>query len=212
MHHVTKYCNVIVLYSVVASFPCLPHFCLLFAFTIIHVSGEPVKMWRPRSIDHMSGHKVDVQGEEPMFKYVHIITWKQVSCWSRQVVSIMLRSGVHNCGRLLEQMIKCIVLVVGPLHPPYVHLTLVTWWMLPGLPCFSLVLRGRSCVLLWTQTEGKMGEAWYQGYNAAGYSLYMQFTRPFPSLAEVGLVCETRSQPYQKPYSTLPLTVGIYKY
>ena len=81
-------------------------------------------MGRPRSVHYVSGHEVDVQ-EEPMFKYVRIITWKQASCWSRRVVSIMLRSGVHNCGRLLEQMIKCVVLVVGllplPLRPPDVN-------------------------------------------------------------------------------------------
>ena len=52
-------------------------------------------------------------------------------------------------------MVLCIVLAVRPL-PPYlhlecVHLMLFTWWMLPGLPRFSLVLRSR--VLLWTQTE-----------------------------------------------------------
>ena len=31
-------------------------------------------------------------------------------------------------------------------------------------------------------------------YSAAGHSLYTQFTRPFPSLAEVGLACETTLQ------------------
>ena len=29
-------------------------------------------------------------------------------------------------------------------------------------------------------------------YSAAGHGLYMQFTRPFPSFAEVGLACETK--------------------
>ena len=46
-------------------FPGLPYFYLLFAVTIIHRSGRPVKNGEGlyRSIHHMSGREVDIGGE-----------------------------------------------------------------------------------------------------------------------------------------------------
>ena len=35
---------------------------------------------------------------------------------------------------------------------------------------------------------------WTALYSAAGHGLYTQFTRPFPSFAEVGLACETNPE------------------
>ena len=46
-----------------ALFPGLPHFYLLFVFTIIHGSGRPTtKQGRPGSIHHVSGYEVDIGG------------------------------------------------------------------------------------------------------------------------------------------------------
>ena len=58
-------------YTTLAPFPGLPHFYLPFVFIIIHRSGRPAK--RPGSINHVSGRKVDIRGEGPIFclKYVH---------------------------------------------------------------------------------------------------------------------------------------------
>ena len=55
-----------------------------------------------------------------------------------------------------------------PLHPPRIHLTSFTWWMLPGLPRFNFLdlpipyiivnVNGRS------KREIKTGKAWDRGY------------------------------------------------
>ena len=79
----------------------------------------------------------------------------RVSYRLRRVVSIMLRSGARKCGRVLERMVLCVVLAVGP----YVHLA-STWHhshdeCSQAFPVFLPVFRSR--VLLWTQTEGKNG-------------------------------------------------------
>ena len=80
----------------------------------------------------------------------------------------------QNCGRALECMIQCVVFVVGPLpftsfsRPPCIHMTLLVWWMRPGLPHFS-----RSSTSMWMQTEEqKTEEAWEWGYSFATFSTY----------------------------------------
>ena len=49
---------------------------------------------------------------------------------------------------------------IGP-SPPTSTSCPLTWWMHPGLPCFHCC---STCVLLWTQTEGRTREAWERGY------------------------------------------------
>ena len=60
-----------------------------------------IKWGRPGTIHHVSGHKVDMGGRGQNSKYVHT---KQKASFLlvRRVVSIMLRSGVRNCSRVLE--------------------------------------------------------------------------------------------------------------
>ena len=113
------------------------------------------KRGRPGSIHHVSGYEVDIGGRG-WCSNTYILTWKQVYYWWR-VVSSTLTSGVQNCDTVLEQMIQCIVLAVGPLpfpastsHPPdVIHVMKAP----RPSPFFA------SCVLLWTQT----GEAWEWG-------------------------------------------------
>ena len=79
-------------------------------------TGRKIKMgkaWEHSSHEWMRGRH---RGEGPIFKYMRTKLEN-----SRQVPSIMLRSGVRKCNKAPEQMILCVVLAVGPL-PPYVHL------------------------------------------------------------------------------------------
>ena len=61
----------------------------------------------------MSGHKVDLRGEEPIFKYVHTKLENEfvdhTKVWSPKL------------GRVLEQMIQCVALG-GWALPCYIHL------------------------------------------------------------------------------------------
>ena len=65
----------------------------------------------------MSGRKVDVWGEGPIFKYIRTKLESEFLTGPRRVVSITLRSGVRKRGRALERMVLCVVLAVGPLSP-----------------------------------------------------------------------------------------------
>ena len=64
-----------------------------------------MKKWRkrerPRSIYHMSGHKVDIGGERPIFEYVYT----KLESEFLQVVLITLRSGVQDYSRAPKRMI-----------------------------------------------------------------------------------------------------------
>ena len=84
---------------------------------------------------------------------------------SRVVVSIMLMSGVQNCGRALERMIQYIVLAVRPL-PPYVHIA--STWCHSRDKCSQAfpVLRHSTTPVYCCERKQmvKMGEAWEQGY------------------------------------------------
>ena len=78
------------------------------------------KCGRPGLIRCVSGHEVDVRGEGPIFKYVQ--TKLEDEFLTGQYNNLTtLTSEVQNCGRALEQMIHCIIFVVGT-HPPYVCL------------------------------------------------------------------------------------------
>ena len=69
----------------------------------------------------MSGCKVDVRREGPIFKYIRTKLESKFLSGQRRVVSFTLRSGVRKHGRVLERMDLYVVLAGGPL-PPYVHL------------------------------------------------------------------------------------------
>ena len=63
------------------------------------------------------GRLVRCSAHGPFFARLRYIRTKLESV----VVSITLRSRVRKRGRVLERMVLCVVLAVGPL-PPYVHL------------------------------------------------------------------------------------------
>ena len=68
----------------------------------------------------MSGREVDVGGEGPILKYIR--TKLESEFLTSRVVYITLRSEARKCSRALERMVLCVVLAVGPLLPPVVHL------------------------------------------------------------------------------------------
>ena len=135
-------------------------------------TSEKMEAWEHSSCELMQGGR---GGEGPIFKYVHIETWKRVFYRSRRVVSFTLMFGVQTVVEHLNGLSSALFWWLGPsplcpphLHllstscPPLVHLTSFTWWILPGLPHFSQVFL--SHVLLWRQMKVKAGEAREQGY------------------------------------------------
>ena len=112
-----------------------PLFYLLFVFTIMHGSRRAVRNGEVLISFTTSGHKVDVRGRG---WYSNMYAWNQVLTGHD---STTLMSGLQDCGRVLEGIIQWVTSVVEPLspHPVCVHLTSFTWWMRPGLPCFTLL-------------------------------------------------------------------------
>ena len=105
-----------------ALFPCLPCFALRFELT---EKARVFIMWA------LSGEcEVDIGGgDAPLLILLVVNQFIVQLTWFEHFTA----SGDSRCcGQLRSIVFK---LAVGP-HPPYVHSTSFTWWMLPGLPCF----------------------------------------------------------------------------
>ena len=99
------------------------------------------------------------------------ISWSYLaSKWSKLCCVQTLTTAIHGvvesgCGwshALKKPTFKFSKWILPPTpHKSTSTSRLLTWWMLPGLPCFSLVFH--SCGLLWTQMKVEMGEAWERG-------------------------------------------------
>ena len=80
------------------------------------------KRRRPGNIHNVSGCKVNVGGEGPIFKYVRT---KLESNFLLVKTSSFdhANSSSPNCNRAFEQIIQCVVLAPPSLCPPCVHVT-----------------------------------------------------------------------------------------
>ena len=76
----------------------------------------------------------------------------QTSAWSK----LLVLTGKKLAFKFSTLLIILSITPPPPHHQPRIYLTLFPWWMLPGLPRFSLLFCSR--VLLWTQTIGRNGE------------------------------------------------------
>ena len=81
-------------------------------------TGE--KQGRPGSIHHMSGREVDVGGRD---RYSNVYVANLKASFLPLKTSSFYHAKVWSLkrGRVLEWMVLCVVLAVGPL-PPYIHL------------------------------------------------------------------------------------------
>ena len=89
---------------------------------------------------------------------------------STRVVSITLRSGVHNCCGVLEQMIQCVVLAVG-LFPSYVQLAF-TWCHSRDECSQAFPVFHWSSALVESKLKVKMGKTWERGYQLTIWLYY----------------------------------------
>ena len=146
------------LHTHVALFPGLPR-CVQYNTQKRRHSKK--KGWRPGLIHHMNnvrwmqgGHRKEGPSRKDNtldypFKRSTVVL--DLRCWCGQNYS---SSPVRN-------LLSSLFVEYRPLPPTSTSCSL-TWWMRPGLLCFSLFFRFR--VIYWTQSkEQKMGEAWERG-------------------------------------------------
>ena len=82
----------------VSSFPGLPRFYLLFAFTIVGDQRKSEKAWKH------SSRELDVGEEGPIYNMC-VINLKVSFLPIKTSSSITLKSGLQNCGRAFEWII-----------------------------------------------------------------------------------------------------------